>query len=120
MAELEEKVFELQTELETIDTQILEINKFTLNDLMRNKEILRLKYKASEAKNKNAALFKRLCGKIDGLEAETLKLKKTDGLYLKRNVIKDEIDRILIELYDNGYGRYQRGGSFWNKKRKKT
>lgn len=96
---LYEKANFLKRELNYLDKLILKKKKISFEELKRNKEILKLRRRAEEVID-DSYQFKIISDKIRRLEESSLNFEDFDAIYRIRDKIRDEIDSILIEIYE--------------------
>ncbi len=96
---LYEKANFLKRELNYLDKLILKKRKISFEELKRNKEILKLRRRAEEVID-DSYQFKIISDKIRRLEESSLNFEDFDAIYRIRDKIRDEIDSILIEIYE--------------------
>lgn len=96
---LYEKAKLLRSELNKLDNLILRKKKISFDELMRNKEILRLKKRAEEVID-DSYQFKIISEKIRRLEDKSLYFEDFDTIYKTRDKLRAEIDEILIEIFE--------------------
>ena len=94
-----EKVRLLKRELNYLDKMILRKRKISFDELIRNKEILRLKRKAEEIVD-DSYQFKLISDKIKRLEESSFQFDDFGIIYEMRDKLRAEIDEILIEIFD--------------------
>lgn len=97
--DLYEKVRLLKRELNYLDKMILQKRKISFDELIRNKEILKLKRKAEEIVD-DSYQFELISDKIKRLEESSFQFDDFDVIYEMRDKLRAEIDEILIEICD--------------------